>query len=83
MASVMDMVLDRLNQIDAKVDQLMKNGCSKASRHESIESGQSELFKRVRSLEDSRSEGKGKLAVAVAVGSALLTLFFMWLGKKF
>lgn len=80
---VMDLVLERLGQLDFKLDTLMAKGCSKADSHERIDRGQSELFSRVRSLEESRAEGKGRLAVAVAIASTGITLFVTWIGKQF
>lgn len=80
---VLDVVLERVVQLDAKLDKLMSAGCAKADQHERIDRGQSELFSRVRSLEESRAEGKGRLAVAVAIASTGITLFVTWIGKQF
>lgn len=82
MTKVEELILGELKQIRERVDRMAENGCAKASQHDRYDRENSELFKRVRSLEDSRSEGKGKLAVAVAVFSTGVTLAVMWLGKR-
>jgi len=78
---VTDIILERINQIDTKVETLITNGCTRARTHESIEHNQNALFKRVNSLELTRAESKGKLAVAVAVSSSIITVVATWLGK--
>jgi hypothetical protein len=80
---VNDIILERLGQIEAKVDKLMSNGCAKADQHDRFERGLDGVYKRISSLEESRAEGKGKIAVAVAVASTGLTLFVSWIGKQF
>ena len=75
---VMDMVLEQLTELNRKVDEMRMHGCSKAGQHDA---NQTELFSRVKSLELSRAEGKGRLAVAVAITSALITAGMTWLGK--
>jgi hypothetical protein len=82
MTDVEKLILGELTLIRSDMADLKKNGCSKGMQHDSYEKNQGELFKRVRSLEDSRAEGKGKLAVAVAVFSTGVTLAVMWIGKR-
>jgi len=83
MTKVEEMILGELKQIRDRVDRIAESGCAKADHHVRHDNENTELFKRVRSLEESRAEGKGKIAVAVAVASTGLTLFVTWVGKQF
>lgn len=83
MTDVERMILGELKQIRERCDRIAENGCAKANQHDRHEKENTELFKRVRSLEDSRAEGRGKLAIVSAIVSTGVTLAVVWIGKKF
>ena len=83
MTKVEELILGELKQIRERVDRMAENGCAKAIQHERHDRENTELFKRVRSLEESRAEGRGKVALIVAVASTGMTLFTAWVSKKF
>jgi hypothetical protein len=66
-----DQVWATLNKIDSKLDTLAgqfadmrANGCSKAASHET-------LFDRVRAIETTQAEGRGKMGVVIAIATAV------------
>lgn len=64
----------RLDRIEQKLDDLIRNGCSKAAIHE-------DSHKRIRIVENQISEGKGKLAILMLIIGALCSFGLQWLGK--
>jgi hypothetical protein len=79
--SIQTIILAKLTTLEAKLDKMMLEGCSKASGHEHIASQQDGIYDRLHKLELAQAEGKGRLAVAVAVLSTFVTLGMTWLGK--
>lgn len=80
-SQVTNIILERLQNIERKIDAMQANGCSKADGHQRMHEDTGELFKRVNALERAQAEGRGKLAIVVAVLSAASGLFFAWIGK--
>ena len=80
-ATTEQMVIEELRYIRSSLDEMKKNGCSKASLHKIIEDNQEEMFLRIRAVENAQAEGKGKLAVACSILGALLTFLLQWIGK--
>lgn len=78
---VTNIILQRLQSIEAKLDAMQANGCSKAEGHVRMQSDLGNLFGRVNALERAQSEGRGKVAIIVAFLSAASGLFFAWVGK--
>ena len=78
---VQDIILSELSDIKATLTRIVENGCSKAASHERTEGNVDKLFERVRELERAQAEGRGKLAVAVAILTAAAGFFFEWLGR--
>ena len=78
---VTTIILQRLQSIEAKLDAMQANGCSKADGHARMQSDLGNLFGRMNALEKAQAEGRGKLAIVVAVLSAASGLFFAWVGK--
>jgi len=80
-ASIQSIILAKLNTLEGKLDQMVANGCSKASAHAHIVAQQDGIYERVRKLELAQAEGRGRLAVAVSILSTFVTLGMTWLGK--
>ena len=78
---VTNIVLARLQSIENKLDQIQAHGCSKADSHLRMQNNEAELFARMNALEKAQAEGRGKLAMVVAILSAASGLFFAWIGK--
>lgn len=79
--TVTSIILQRLQSIEDKLDSMQTAGCSKASSHERTEDNVARLFDRVGELERAQAEGRGKLAVLVAILTAAVGLFFEWIGR--
>lgn len=75
-------ILTRLERIETKLDMMQANGCSKADGHDMMRSDTNELFRRVNAIEKAQAEGRGKIAIIVAVISTASGLFFAWIGKQ-
>lgn len=80
--TVMDLVLESLEEIKEDLKDLKGNGCSKAPVHAILERSQENLFNRVRIVEQAQAEGKGRLAVVMVLAGALLSFGLQWLGSK-
>ena len=78
---ITDLILQRLANIERKIDGIQAHGCSKADSHLRMQANEAELFSRMNALERTQAEGRGKLAMVVAVLSAASGLFFAWVGK--
>lgn len=88
MATLQDMILEQLKKLNEnmenlrdKFDELFKNGCSKASDHTQQGENFKEIFARLRKVEDTQAESRGKLIVISAICAALFTLLCQWIGK--
>jgi hypothetical protein len=79
--SIQNIILAKLTTLEGKIDKMAENGCSKATTHAHIVAQQDGIYERVRKLELAQAEGKGRLAVAVAILSTVITLGMTWLGK--
>ena len=78
---ITDLILQRLENIERKIDGIQAQGCSKAESHLRMQANEAELFSRMNALEKAQAEGRGKIAMIVAVLSAASGLFFAWVGK--
>ena len=78
---ITDLILQRLENIERKIDGIQAQGCSKAESHLRMQANEAELFSRMNALEKAQAEGRGKLAMVVAILSAASGLFFAWIGK--
>ena len=78
---ITDLILQRLERIEGKLDAMQANGCSKADGHARMQSDLGILFGRVNEIERAQAEGRGKLAMIVAGLSAASGLLFAWIGK--
>ena len=78
---ITDLILQRLENIERKIDGIQAHGCSKADSHLGMQANEAELFSRMNALEKAQAEGRGKLAMIVAILSAASGLFFAWIGK--
>ena len=78
---ITDLILQRLENIERKIDGIQAHGCSKAEAHVRMQTNEAELFNRMNALEKAQAEGRGKLAMIVAILSAASGLFFAWIGK--
>ena len=78
---ITDLILQRLENIERKIDGIQAQGCSKAEGHLRMQANEAELFSRMNALEKAQAEGRGKLAMIVAILSAASGLFFAWVGK--
>ena len=78
---ITDLILQRLENIERKLDSIQAQGCSKAESHLRMQANEAELFSRMNALEKAQAEGRGKIAMIVAVLSAASGLFFAWIGK--
>ncbi len=79
---VTNIILQRLQSIEAKLDAMQANGCSKAERHERTHDDVVELFSRMREVERVQAEGRGKLVVIVAILTTAAGLLFEWIGRR-
>ena len=78
---ITDLILQRLERIEGKLDSIQAQGCSKADSHLRMQANEAELFSRMNALEKAQAEGRGKLAAVVAILSAASGLLFAWIGK--
>ena len=78
---ITDLILQRLENIERKIDGIQARGCSKAESHLRMQANEAELFSRMSALERAQAEGRGRLAMIVAILSAASGLFFAWVGK--
>jgi septal ring factor EnvC (AmiA/AmiB activator) len=78
---ITDLILQRLENIERKIDCIQAQGCSKADSHLRMQANEAELFSRINALERAQAEGRGKLAAVVAILSAASGLLFAWIGK--
>jgi len=80
---VTNIILQRLQSIEAKLDAMQANGCSKAEGHVRMHDDVVELFSRIREVERVQAEGRGKLVVIVAILTSAVGLLFEWIGRQF
>lgn len=78
---ITDLILQRLENIERKIDGIQAHGCAKAEKHERTREDVVELFRRIREVERAQAEGRGKLVVIVAILTAAAGLLFEWIGK--
>ena len=78
---ITDLILQRLERIESKLDSMQTSGCAKAEKHERTHDDVVELFRRIREVERVQAEGRGKLVVIVAILTAAAGLLFEWIGK--
>ena len=78
---ITDLILQRLERIEGKLDLMQTSGCAKAEAHERTHDDVVELFRRIREVERVQAEGRGKLVVIVAILTAAAGLLFEWIGK--
>jgi hypothetical protein len=78
---ITDLILQRLERIEGKLDLMQTSGCAKAEKHERTQDDVVELFRRIREVERVQAEGRGKLVVIVAILTAAAGLLFEWIGK--
>ena len=78
---ITDLILQRLERIEGKLDSMQTFGCAKAEKHERTREDVVELFRRIREVERVQAEGRGKLVVIVAILTAAAGLLFEWIGK--
>jgi hemerythrin len=78
---ITDLILQRLERIEGKLDLMQTSGCAKAEKHERTHDDVVELFRRIREVERVQAEGRGKLVVIVAILTAAAGLLFEWIGK--
>ena len=79
---ITDLILQRLERIEGKLDLMQTSGCAKAEKHERTQDDVVELFRRVREIERVQAEGRGKLVVIVAILTTAAGLLFEWIGKR-
>ena len=80
---ITDLILQRLERIEGKLDSMQTSGCSKAQTHERTQDDVVELFRRIHEVERAQAEGRGKLVVIVAILTAAAGLLFEWIGRQF
>ena len=80
---ITDLILQRLENIERKLDSMQTSGCAKAERHERTHDDVVELFRRIREVERVQDEGRGKLVVIVAIMTTAAGLLFEWIGRRF
>jgi hypothetical protein len=80
---ITDLILQRLERIEGKLDSMQTSGCAKAETHERTHDDVVELFHRIREVERVQSEGRGKLVVIVAILTSAAGLLFEWIGRQF
>ena len=78
---ITDLILQRLERIEGKLDSMQTSGCAKAEAHERTHDDVVELFHRIREVERVQAEGRGKLVVIVAILTSAAGLLFEWIGK--
>ena len=78
---ITDLILQRLERIESKLDLMQTSGCAKAEKHERTHDDVVELFRRMREVERAQAEGRGKLVVIVAILTAAAGMLFEWIGK--
>ena len=79
---ITDLILQRLERIEGKLDSMQTSGCAKAEAHERTHEDVVKLFDRIREVERVQSEGRGKLVVIVAIITSAAGLLFEWIGKR-
>ena len=79
---ITDLILQRLERIEGKLDSMQTSGCAKAETHERTHDDVVELFRRIREVERVQAEGRGKLVVIVAILTSAAGLLFEWIGKR-
>ena len=79
---ITDLILQRLERIEGKLDLMQTSGCAKAETHERTHDDVVELFRRIREVERVQAEGRGKLVVIVAIITSAAGLLFEWIGKR-
>ena len=79
---ITDLILQRLERIEGKLDSMQTFGCAKAEKHERTREDVVELFRRIREVERVQAEGRGKLVVIVAILTTAAGLLFEWIGKR-
>ena len=80
---ITDLILQRLERIEGKLDNMQAQGCSKAESHLRTHDDVVELFRRIREVERVQDEGRGKLVVIVAILTTAAGLLFEWIGRRF
>lgn len=80
-ATAEQMVIKKIDELGAKIDTLMSDGCPRGKSYSEVQSNQREIFDRLRKIEVAQAEGRGKLAVAMIFATALVSFIFQWLGK--
>ena len=80
---ITDLILQRLERIEGKLDSMQAQGCSKAEQHGRTHDDVVELFRRIREVERVQDEGRGKLVVIVAIITTAAGLLFEWIGRQF
>ena len=80
---ITDLILQRLENIERKIDSIQAQGCSKAESHLRMHDDVVELFRRIREVERVQAEGRGKLVVIVAILTTAAGLLFEWIGRQF
>ena len=80
---ITDLILQRLERIEGKLDLMQTSGCAKAEKHERTHDDVVELFRRIREVERVQAEGRGKLVVIVAILTSAAGLLFEWIGRQF
>ena len=80
---ITDLILQRLERIEGKLDLMQTSGCAKAESHERTHDDVVELFRRIREVERVQDEGRGKLVVIVAILTTAAGLLFEWIGRQF
>lgn len=80
---ITDLILQRLERIEGKLDSMQTSGCAKAEKHERTHDDVVELFSRIREVERVQAEGRGKLVVIVAIMTSAAGLLFEWIGRQF
>jgi hypothetical protein len=87
MATVNEMLIGEIKELRKDVKSIMVNGCSKAETHRDLQKNQGEIFKRIREVENSQSENRGKLVIISMIIGAVITgcaeLLFRWTGENF
>jgi len=79
-------ILDRLNRIEDKLDNILQHGCLKAAEHVDFKEAQKGIKERIHELEAAKNESRGKLIVLMMILGAsityILSMFFQWVGKS-
>lgn len=66
-----NMIIDRLDRIEDKMDRILEHGCSKSERHDKFDD-------RIQSLELDRAKAVG----AITIGSMVFGALGGWIMKK-